>query len=835
MRAEAQRLEEWASSVADGKLLDWKALEVGASAQERRWIGHLRLVERVAESHRDSSVIGASTLPPADAPPESGQQRWGRLLLAVKIGEGGFGEVYRARDSWLDRDVALKLLKPSALEHLAVQRVIAEARTLASLRHRNVVGVHGADRHAGRVGLWMELIEGRTLAQIVAADGPYSAREAAVIGQELCRALSAVHGAGIVHRDIKAQNVMRESGGRVVLMDFGAGTTPLYSAPELLDGAEPSVASDIYAVGVLLYHLVSGKFPIPPASRLAILAAHAHGKRTRLADQRADLPDDFVAVVERATSADPANRPASAGELLDALTLVCSPRGSMSPPAAALPARRRPGWLTAVGGGLLMAVIALCASLAWSARELPRASATDASIRVLAVLPLRADAEEHQYFADGMTDALQQGLGHVTGVRVISRTSVDKAQASGGALPEIARSLNADAVLEGSVSNDDERVRVTLRLIHAGSDTAVWSQSFDEIRGEVFALQTRLARAVAGEMQMALSPRVAAVSQPRHPEAYDEFLRGRFAFRRQTQQGMETALQHFQRAIEIEPTYARAWTGMAGVYLSLGGDFAVMSEVEGARLARDAAGRAITLDAGLAEAHAIRAGILFHLDWDFAAAETAYTQAIELEPGLVAPREQYASFLTSRGRFDEAFAQLAQARALDPLSATTADATAAAHYHARQFDRATSEIDRAIALDPTSMGPQVGLGRILNAQGRHEEAIAQFARTSAATGLEHPYFHSEIAQAEIALGREREARKRIAFLEAQIGQASGRVTAYMLATAYARLDRDRAFHWLEEAYRQPNGRVLWLLADPRMDPLRADPRFAGFLRRLGLP
>ena len=253
-----------------------------------------------------------------------GLGRWGHLELRRQIGEGAFGEVFRAHDSWLDHPVALKLLKPEIAQTDYSARILYEARRLARVRHPNVVSVHGADMHDGRIGFWMDLIEGETLADLVAG-GRLSAGEASHIGGEVCLALAAVHRANLVH-DVKAQNVMRASdGGRIILMDFGAGEfigkrsnsgrvrgTPLYLAPEIFKGADATFASDIYSLGVLLYHLVTGGYPVISTSVASLVDAHLKGERRRLRDARPDLPPSFVSVVERAIDPDPTRRFASA-------------------------------------------------------------------------------------------------------------------------------------------------------------------------------------------------------------------------------------------------------------------------------------------------------------------------------------------------------------------------------------------------------------------------------------------------------------------------------------------------------------------------------------------
>lgn len=344
MSEEPDDLDRLAQSIADGASINWDELDkLPADARLRRLFSILQMIDGVAEVHRSQGDPSHATSPdPHDdhttpAPLEAadgseGIGRWGHLVLRRKIGEGGFGEVYHAHDTWLDHPVALKLFKPRATGRKTTDRILHEARKLARIRHPNVVTVHGADSHDGRVGFWMDLIEGVSLERIVQSRR-LSAGEAAHIGQEVCRALAAVHRAGIIHRDVKAQNVMRASeDGRLILMDFGAGEfmanaadasnqgTPAYLAPEMFDGGPASVRSDIYAVGVLLYFLVTRSFPVQGRSVPHLIEAHKRGERVRLRDDRPDLPSAFVSVVERALEKDPARRFSSAGEMEAALT-----------------------------------------------------------------------------------------------------------------------------------------------------------------------------------------------------------------------------------------------------------------------------------------------------------------------------------------------------------------------------------------------------------------------------------------------------------------------------------------------------------------------------------
>ena len=353
-------LDDLASAVAEREPIDWDQAEESARDEpERETVRALHILAKMSE------VVAT----PQRATELRLNEKWGDLRLSEVMGEGSFGRVYRAWDTRLEREVALKLVKASGVSQaFDLSRAIKEARLLARVHHRNVVRVYGADSHAGRFGLWMELIPGRTLGQVLMMHGPMSVSEAIPIGIDLCHALAAVHGAGLLHRDIKAQNVLRENGGRIVLMDFGtghpiAGThdaadslagTPLYLAPELFSGAKPSVGSDIYSLGVLLYHLVTDSYPVTGRCRADLESAHRAAERQPLRDARPDLSPAFIEVVERALARDPVDRYRSAGEFGNALASVGGGKYTVDP-APAPPRWRSVAMAATVAAGLLLA------------------------------------------------------------------------------------------------------------------------------------------------------------------------------------------------------------------------------------------------------------------------------------------------------------------------------------------------------------------------------------------------------------------------------------------------------------------------------------------------
>jgi Tol biopolymer transport system component len=430
-------LDSVARAVSDGQSVDWsQAASAAPDVQTREVLQHLRVVEKIADLHRktaqeaegavnESSRTDGSRRPGGTPPgvrPEG--DVWAHLTLCEVIGRGAYGIVYRAWEPRLDRDVALKLM-PEALAHQYADLVIEEARLMARVHHPNIITVYGAAREDGCVGLWMELIEGQTLEQILQERGRFSAREAALVGLDVCEALAAVHSAGLLHRDVKAHNVMRDRNGRIVLMDFGAGReqtlpgetpiadlagTPLYMAPELFQGKEASVRSDVYSVGVLLYRLVTGKVPVTARSLDEVRKAHENGQVRHLRDERSDLPGSFVHIVERALSPDPARRFDSAGAFEMALTglLTATSEGAHAlgesrPRHLASAAPRHPSWPWLAAGALLLALVAFVGFWYWQANSLPRAGRGGPQARFILYPPLSTEFESFDLSPDGRT------------------------------------------------------------------------------------------------------------------------------------------------------------------------------------------------------------------------------------------------------------------------------------------------------------------------------------------------------------------------------------------------------------------------------------------------
>ena len=612
-----------ADSVAEGHDVDWASATSSGEA-EAELIEQLRIIDAVARMHRSHSTIEA------DAPPEIGGRqapaartdpvsplkagdRWQHLVIVERVGGGTFGDVYRARDTHLDREVALKLLRRRVQTEALATQILSEGRLLARVAHPNVITIYGAESVNDRVGLWMEFIKGFTLEDMLAQHGQYSPREATFIGLDLCRALAAVHATGLVHRDVKAANVMREQGGRIVLMDFGTGQdlnhtgpegrmagTPLYLAPEIFLGESATVRSDLYSLGVLLYRLTTGAYPVNGMTLRDLAQAHRTGRFVRMRDVRPTLPNAFVNIVERALSPQPEHRFESAGAMDAALAgwlgigqrelhepIAQTPgepieighgKATAKPaPAAEIPSGKwfRPASLGLMASAVAVIGIVIAALVGVLRKPAPAAApaAAPAGIQAIAVLPLR-NLGGGDYFADGMTEALIADLGKTGALDVISRTSVMRFKDSKQALPEIAKALNVDAVIEGSVLRDGRRVRITAQLIDARTDRHLWANSYDRDVKDVLALQGDVARAIAQEVHFALTnkeeSRLSEGRKPVKEEALDAYLQGRFYQNRRGAESLTRAVNYFEQAIKIEPRYAQAYAGLADTYILLG-------------------------------------------------------------------------------------------------------------------------------------------------------------------------------------------------------------------------------------------------------------------------
>lgn len=783
-------------------------------------------------------------------------QRIGHYIIQEKLGEGGMGVVYRAHDEKLRRDVALKFLgilpTGSSASH---EKILQEARAISALNHPNICTVYEVGEHEGQPYLAMEFVEGRALSMEIPSMG-MSLDQMERYGMQLADALAHAHSRGIIHRDLKAANVIVTPSGRVKVLDFGiswrlesgggddttrfdkswesqhtfTGTLP-YIAPEILKGEEADVRSDIWSLGVLMYEMAAGKRPFRGATAFELSASIL---RERAPTVTPGLPPVLQGVIDRCLDKDPGQRYQSAGEVRAALETASTASrtqeyvtGSGQPHASLWTLRNIL---------LFSAIVAMAVGLGYwlTGRKARTVTAVPGAIQSIAVLPLEnlSGDPKQDYFADGMTDALITELSQIRKLRVISRTSVMQYKHSQKALDEIARELNVDAVVEGSVVRSNDRVRISAKLFQANVEGALWADVFERDFTDVLALQSDVATAVARGIQVELSGTerdALARSRVVVPEAYEAYLKGKFEEAKRTKEGFLAAAEYFQKAVEKDGSFAAAYAGLADAYLSMS-NYQMQAPEELIPKAKAAAAKALQLDDRLAEAHSSLAAIRFyHLEKEDIEGE--FQRAIALNPGYANGLHWYALYLAATRRTDESLTEIKLARDIDPKSLIINANVGWCYYVAREFDKAIEAEKATLQLEP-SFGVAYGyLGQSYLENGQSADAIEAFRKN---VSLEPGNLSrkAELANAYERAGRSKEGEEILQQFQSLQGKQY--ISPYDMAMIYAgQKDKTQTMKWLLQAYQGRNGRLANLAVHPQFAFLRGDANFEELLQKMG--
>jgi eukaryotic-like serine/threonine-protein kinase len=785
--------------------------------------------------------------------------------ILEKLGEGGMGVVYRAHDQTLHRDVALKFLTVNEIDDpMGRVNILKEARTISALNHPNICTIYEVGEADGRPYLAMEYIEGHTLSQEITSMG--MAVDVVIrYGMQLADALAHAHERGIVHRDLKAGNVIVTPSGRLKVLDFGlskrleqkvsedttqfdrswneqhsiTGTLP-YIAPELLKGQEADARSDIWALGVLLYEMAAGKRPFRGGTAYELSAAILRENPPPITPA---LPPVLQSVIDKCLDKDRGQRYHSGGEVRAALEAAATASRSERIPIAALAVHetelrskriQKQLWYRVI---TFAAVVVAIAAVLWTVDRPHKApAAPPGAIQSVAVLPLDNLSGDpgQDYFSDGMTDALITELSHIRKLRVISRTSVMQYKRTQKPVSEIARDLSVDAVVEGSVVRANGRVRISAKLIQTSVEQTLWGDSYERDFTDVLALQGDVATAIARGIQVELSaPELSQLASRRTvvPEAYELFLKGRFEAEKRTPQSIANSAELFKSAIAKDPTYAAAYAGLAASLLNLS-TYQIRPAVEVMPPAKEAARKALELDEGLAEAHAALAAIRFyHLEWD--GVESEFQRAIALDPGYATAMHWYALSLAAMGRHEESITEIKLAREIDPRSLIINANTGWCYYLAGDMDRAIEEEKNTLQLGPGFIVVHGYLGQAYLEKKMYDQAIEEFRQTVSLA----PGDMSRKADLGNAYARARKNEQAQEILQEFLHAPQGKyISSYDWAMLYAGMGKKQeTLSWLEKAYEERNGRMANLAVHPQFAFLRGEPRFESLLARMNVP
>jgi len=768
--------------------------------------------------------------------------RLGRYEVVNLLGIGGMGEVYRARDLRLGRDVAVKILPPGfASDHQALQRFEREAHAISLLTHPNICTLYDIGSQDRTHFIVMEFLDGQTLREAIGGR-PLPFSSVLKWGIQIASALEAAHSRGIIHRDIKPANIFITSQGIAKLLDFGLAKfenpstapdsatdqtltvvelttrgvpigTVAYMSPEQAQGLQAGPQTDLFSFGAVLYEMATACRAFPGSSTAEIFAAILNADPIPSSRLNPAIPREFDCILARLLEKLPEARYATAREALAALQVLPDLRPSfpdilLTPPPA-------------------------------------QSAASTHRLQSLAVLPLLdlSPSPCQDYFVDGLTEALITAVARLGGVRVISRTSSMCYKNTQKSVPLIAQELNVDAILEGSVLRSGEQLRLTCRLIDPRTEGHLWSDSFDRNLRDILSLHDDVTNAIASGIRTRILEHSHPAAPPvrtLNPECYDSYLRGRFFWNKRNEANLKKAIECFQLALDLDPLYAPAYAGLADSYFYLGYSFGRMDPNDAMPRAKAAALRALELDSRLAEAHCSLALVQGIYDWDWAASEASYLRALALNPSLGTAHHFYALQLSALRRNEESLAHIHTALQGDPLSLPINNFVGMMYFAARQYDPAIAASRKTLEMDPQFGLAHSVLGASLEAKGLLEEAAEEYL-CSLIVGR-HAREECE------AIRRAYEQRGISGLHEADLSHCLQRWSGWHgltfdIGALHAGLGRlSDSLDWLERACDARSGLLMWLNSGTAFsrvaqyfDNLRSNPRFARLLDRVHLP
>ena len=763
--------------------------------------------------------------------------RLGPYEILAPLGAGGMGEVYRARDSRLGREVAVKILPPHlSADPQALARFEREAGIVAALSHPNIVVLFDIGSDHGVSYAVTELLEGETLRSRLRR-GALPHQEAAEIGAAIAEGLAAVHSRGIVHRDLKPENIFLTSAGRIKILDFGLAQPPPvdpagapdvtrtdpgvlmgtigYMSPEQVQGRPLDSASDMFSLGCVLYEMLSGRRAFACPSPAETLAAILKEEPPRLAQ----ISAGFDNLIARCLAKRPHERLRAAGDLALALRDIASPRSS--PVSAKIRLIRR-------AAVFLIVLLALAAYLFFF-RSRP--------IDSIAVLPFdnATTNPDTEYLSEGITESIIRNLSTVPRLRVVPRSTVFRYKGRNPDPQKAGQELNARAVLTGRVLERGGNLIVTAELVDVSASSQIWGEQYNRKLSDVLSLEEEISKEIAGKLRLRLSGNEQKHLTRRYTEnteAYQLYLKGRYHWNKRTPQGYSRATDYFQQAIDKDPAYALAYAGLADSY-SLVAWYGLATPKESYGKARASAARALALDESLPEAHVAFATPKQFLEWDWAGAEKHFRRALDLNPGYAVGHQRYGNYLRIQRKLDQAVAEVRRSLELDPLNIAANVQLGLDLYLSRQYDQAIEQYHKTLELDANFAVGHLLLGMAYDQKAMYAPAIASLQKAVSLFEGE-PIATAMLTRAYAASGAMASTRELLSELNRIRNHRY--VSAYLFALIHVGLgEKEQAWQWLERAFEE---RSAWLAdrvtVDPMLDPLRADPRFAALLRRMNL-
>ena len=804
------------------------------------------------------------------------------------IGAGGMGEVFLAADTSLERQVALKILPEEfAGDAERMRRFVQEAKSASALNHPNIITIYEIGESGGTNYIATEFIGGETLTKKLASE-PIKLITALEISIQIASALEAAHSAGIVHRDIKPDNVMIRPDGLIKILDFGiakltetkpdavdmeaataikGGTSPgmiigtaNYMSPEQAKGEAIDARTDIFSFGAVLYEMLSGHLPFEGQTPMEIIGAVIHkeplpldknipleieriiGKSLRkdrneryqtIKDLLIDLKDvkqelEFQDKLEKTVSP---NKEEQKTQILKATTFDEEQQTATN--------ENRNDSLTIKKSGIRKAIIGIFAVLLVSAIGLGYwfySISNAKQIESIAVMPFinESGSADVEYLSDGMTETLINSLSQIPNLSVKARSSVFRYKGKELDPKKIAAELNVQAILTGRIIQRGEQMTLNLELIDARTENTIWGNKYERKSSDLVSLQSEIARDVSGKLKSRLSDadeQKITKNYTENPEAYQLYLKGKYYWNKRTGDALKQAAEFYRQAIEIDPNYALAYSGLAETYV-LFSSYGVAPATDSMPQAKAAALRALEIDEQLAEAHTALGFYFSTYEFDRDKSEKEYRRAIELKPNYATAHHWFASHLTVLKRFDEAVAELKRAEELDPLSRIIGTNFGDTFVYARRYDEAIAQYKRTLVRDPNFYYARQSLGWAYGLKGMYAEAIAETRASLELTNTSTTKGYLALWLAKS--GKRNEALKILAELKQEA--SAGYVQPTTLANVYIGLgDREEALNQLEKEASDRSEIASFFSVVPELDELRSEPRFKAMLKQMNLP
>jgi serine/threonine-protein kinase len=766
----------------------------------------------------------------------------GRYQIIEELGKGGMGKVYRVLDKELKEEVALKLIKPEiASDKKTLQRFSNELKLARKISHKNVGRMYELMEEKGTRYITMEYVPGEDLKRLIRKVGQFGAGKTVSIAKQVCKGLAEAHRLGVVHRDLKPQNIMVDEEGNARILDFGiarslkakgitgAGVivgTPEYMSPEQAEVKEVDQRSDIYSLGVILYEMVTGRVPFEGETPLGIVIKHKSEMPKDPREINTQIPDDLSKVILRCMEKDKKNRYQSAGEVRSEMENI--EKGI--PTTERIVPKRKPITsreitvkfsLKKIYIPALVFIILIIAGVI-GIQMLPQKQAS------IAVLPFAdlSQQKDQEYLCDGIVDEIIAKLSKLKDWKVMNRTSVMRYKSSEKDPRVIGRELEVSTILQGSVRIEKDVVRVTAELLNVKDGFQMWSDIYEQKLEGVFMIQSDIAENIVRTLKMELSPEDKERFQKKHTEnleAYNLYLQGRYFWNKRTDEGLKKSVNYFEAAIEKDPGYALAYAGLADSYITLG-DWLVLPPKEAYPEAKKTATKALEIDDLLAEAHNAIAYVKYMYEWGWHGAEEGFKRAIALNPNYATAHQFYAEFLVMMGRFDEASKEIKRAQELDPLSLIINAVAGWSFSYARKYDKAIEQYKKILEMDPDFRPARTYLARAYMSKGMYEEALKENKLLNSL---------SEMGVVYAKMGKTKEAHQ--VLNELIVLSKNTYVLPFAFAKIYFALgDTDQGFAWLERAYEERDFGMTRIKVSPFFDNVRSDPRFKAWMKKMNL-